>query len=378
MHALRSSRVPLILAWLCLAMAALLAQGAHAAVPNKQAVPAYAEEQTILQLEQGLPEPGLGSAASGLQHFDRHYILAPGRMPEQDLILQRGGNTWRSLRNGVFATTTAVLLIATVVLILLYWRIVGPATTGEAETGRRMLRFTLWQRVVHWVTAIDFVLLAITGLIVLYGKKLILPWAGHDAYSWVAIISKWIHNIAGPLFVLFTIVMFMTYVGQNRLRRGDWQWLKSVGGMFTHRHVPADYFNAGEKLWFWGAVTLLGLLMAITGLMLDFPYAGEVGYAVGIGRYLLQWADYVHIGMACLFIMAALGHIYLGTLGTPGAWTAMTAGTVDESWARAHHQLWYDDVKSGRAAPPVGARPVGSGTPVRPARPGRLRPDVPR
>jgi formate dehydrogenase subunit gamma len=341
---------------LCL-LIALLLPAADAAVPNDDAAPAYAEEQTILQIEQGLPEPGWGSSQSGIHHFDRHFIVSPGRMTEQDVILQRGGNTWRNLHNGPMATTSAVVMIGVLFLIGAFYLVVGPSTTGEPQTGRTLLRFTRWQRVVHWSTAIAFVLLALSGLIVLFGKKVVMPWLGHDAFAALAIGSKWVHNVAGPLFVLFTLVMFVTFVGQNLYRRGDWAWLAKLGGMVSHRHVPADYFNAGEKLWFWGAVTLLGVVMAVSGLMLDFPYAGDVGSQAGLTRYLLQWADYLHVGGAALYIAVALGHIYLGTLGTPGAWHAMWHGTVDEAWARAHHRLWYDDVKRGvPGAPPAPQR----------------------
>ncbi len=343
-----SHRLP----WLVLMLGMLVAlQAAHAGVPHEKAVPAYAEEQTILQLEQGLKEPGLGSAQSGIQHFDRHFIVPPGRMVEQDVILQRGGNTWRVLRNGPIALATGVILLGTLLVIAVFYRVVGP-TPPPPESGRKMLRFTGWQRLLHWAAAIAFVLLALTGLILMYGKQLMLPWMGHDLFSWVAIISKYLHNVAGPVFVGLTLLMFFTFVRQNFFRPGDGAWLRQAGGMFTHRHVPADYFNAGEKLWFWLAVTGLGVLMAVTGLMLNFPYGGEVGAAWGFGRYLLQWADYLHIAGATLYIAATLGHIYLGTIGTPGAWGAMRHGTVDENWAKAHHELWYEDVKRGRRPAP--------------------------
>lgn len=324
-------------------VASLATSLAHAGVPNERAVPAYAEEQTILQLEQGLRAPGLASQASGIEHFDRHYIAPPGLMPEQDVILQRGGNTWRSWRNGPLSTFAAVLILGVPLLILAFYRVVGPAAPGEPDTGRTLVRFTRWQRWIHWASAIVFVLLGLTGLILLYGKKVMLPWMGHDLFSWLAIGSKYVHNVAGPVFVLLSIAMFATFVGLNRFRRDDWRWMKRVGGMFTHEHVPAGFFNAGEKVFFWLAVTALGLLVAVSGLMLDFPYLGRVGEPVGFTRYVLQWAAYVHLGSAVLYLVIVMGHAYLGTLGTPGAWRAMRHGTVDESWAKAHHSLWYDD-----------------------------------
>jgi len=328
----------------------------HAAVPHESAVPAYAEEQTIRQLEQGLEEPGFLSPDSGIRHFDRHFIVPPGNMTEQDVILQRGGNTWRVLRNGPIAATAAGLMLAVLLAITWYYAVKGPLPSPP-ESGERVLRFSGWQRFVHWSTAIVFVLLAFTGLLILYGKKTLLPLIGHDAFATVALVSKYVHNFGGPVFMLLSLLMFFTFVRHNHLIPADGTWLRKLGGMFSHEHIPSGYFNAGEKLWFWGIVTGIGLLMAVTGLVLNFPYFGEVGSVTGFSRYLLQWANYLHIAGAVLYIGASLGHIYLGTIGSPGAWHAMAYGTVDRNWAREHHELWHDDLVRGEpGTPPLGDR----------------------
>jgi formate dehydrogenase subunit gamma len=318
-----------------------------AAVPHESAVPAYAEEQTILQREKSLPEPGFWSLKSGINHFDRHFIVPLGIMPEQDVILQRGGNTWRTLRNGPFAAVAGALLLVVPLVIFGFYHAVGPGPRPKNESGRKIQRFSAWDRVVHWATAITFIILAITGIIIMFGKNIMLPWMGHDIFSWVAIISKYAHNFVGPAFILCSVVMFFTFLKENFFRRWDWNWIKKGGGLISHKHVPAGYFNAGEKVWFWGGVVLLGLLMSITGLLLNFPYFYNVGVNIGLTRYVLQMADYVHIIGATLYIIGAMGHIYIGTSGTPGAYEAMRHGTVDEEWAKAHHELWYNDVKSG-------------------------------
>jgi formate dehydrogenase subunit gamma len=349
---MRSSLSLLRLLFIAL-VALLLPMPAQAAVPHKDAVPAYAEEQTILQTEKDTPEPGWTSPASGRVHVDRHYIGQYGERSEGVVILQRGGNTWRTLRNGPLASVSGFLLLVVPLMIFgFYWK-VGPARVEHAESGRPIRRFNVWQRAIHWATAITFLLLAATGLIIMFGKKVLLPWMGHDAFSWVAIISKYLHNFFGPLFIVCSILLFITFVRENIFRRWDWDWIKKGGGLVSHRHIPAGYFNAGEKLWFWGGVTLLGLLMSATGLVLDFVNFGQT-------RYLLQLADYLHIAGATLYIAAAMGHIYIGTLGTPGAYHAMRYGTVDEEWARAHHEYWYDAVRAGGhpdAPLPHGAAP---------------------
>ncbi|SNT37772.1 formate dehydrogenase subunit gamma [Noviherbaspirillum humi] len=366
---MRNHRIPalprqrlqfLLLSMLLTLVALLLWLPARAAVPNEDAVPAYAEEQTILQQEKDAPQPGWDSAASGKRHFDRHYLIPPGNhssnQGEQELILQRGGNTWRTLRNGPIASIAGVLLLVVPLLIFGFYQAVGPARLDRPESGRRIQRFSSWDRTIHWATAISFLVLAISGLIILFGKKVLIPIMGHVAFSWLAIISKYLHNFVGPLFVLCTIAMFITYLRRNFFNRYDWLWVRKGGGLLTHEHVPAGYFNAGEKVWFWGGVVLLGLIMSISGLVLNFVNFGQT-------RYITQWANYFHLAAGALYMAAAMGHIYIGTWGTPGAYDGMRHGTVDEEWARAHHALWYEHVTGQRAGP---ADPLPPGTPTHP------------
>jgi formate dehydrogenase subunit gamma len=339
------SRVPILVMLLCLALVTMFSS-AQAAVPHQNAEPAYAEEQTILQAEKDdrTPEPGLASKQSGRVHIDRHYLGQYGGT-EGTVIIQRGGNTWRVWRNGPIATAAAAILILMLAGIIVFYRAVGPARTDAPDTGRRIQRFSNWERGVHWATAITFLLLAVTGLLILFGKKVILPLLGHNVFSFIAYVSKYVHNIVGPLFIACSVVMFFTFLHRNFLKRIDWQWVKQGGGLVSHKHVPAGFFNAGEKAWFWFGVTLLGLVMSATGLVLDFVTFGQT-------RYIMQIADYLHVIGATFYIAASMGHIFIGTWGTPGAYEAMRHGTVDEAWAHAHHPLWLEEVQQGL---PVGS-----------------------
>ncbi|WP_426107596.1 formate dehydrogenase subunit gamma [Massilia sp. TSP1-1-2] len=301
----------------------------------------YPEEQTISEHEQNGRNPGPLSAASGQQHVDRHYLGDYG-LHERDVILQRGGNTWRLLRNGPLALATGSVLLATPLLIAAFYLLVGPLVVSGAPAGVTLQRFTLWQRLLHWSTALSFLVLAVSGLTIMFGKKLVLPWLGHDAFANVALVSKYLHNLVGPLFILCSVLLFATFARKNMFNHVDWNWLRQAGGLFSKKHVPAEYFNAGEKLWFWCGLTLLGLLMSVTGLVLDFVVFDQT-------RYVLQVADVLHTGGAALYIAGALGHTYIGTVGVPGAYRAMRHGDVDEQWAKEHHSLWYRAAK-GRAA----------------------------
>ncbi|MFI4922385.1 MAG: formate dehydrogenase subunit gamma, partial [Burkholderiales bacterium] len=236
-----------------------------------------------------------------------------------------------------------LLLIAIPVLIFLFYRKYGPLKLHDKPTGRVIQRFSDWDRVVHWSTAISFVVLAITGAIILFGKHIFLPIFGYTLFSWLATLAKYLHNFVGPLFIFCAAAMFVTYLKDNLWKAHDFLWFKKAGGMFSKGHVPSDRFNAGEKSWFWLGTFLLSIIVAVTGLILDFPNFEQ-------GRTLMQQANVIHAVFAVIYTAVSLGHIYLGTLGVEGAYQAMRNGTVDETWAREHHELWYNDVKSGKSA----------------------------
>ena len=233
---------------LLLAFLLPLCLAARAAVPHEEAVPAYAEEQTILQFEKATPEPGLGSTDSGRRHIDRHYVGRSACSPRWTCCCSAAAIPGARCATAPSPPLPATILLVVPLLIFGFYRAVGPARLDRPETGRKIQRFSAWDRLIHWATAYTFIALALTGLIIMYGKKLLLPLMGHDAFSWVAIISKYLHNFVGPLFIVCSVLMFFTFLRENLFRRWDWNWIKKGGGLVSHKHVPAGYFNAGEKM----------------------------------------------------------------------------------------------------------------------------------
>ncbi len=277
------------------------------------------------------------------------------RGTETDVLVQSGGESWREVRPSI--ALAGGVLIALVVLVLLayfLWR--GPLGTHGRPTGRLIERFNDVERVAHWVAAICFVALAITGMIMAFGKYVVIPVTGHTFFGWLAIVAKNIHNFVGPVFLLTLPVVIVLFVRDNVPRRYDLEWLKEGGGMVGDRYPPAGRFNPAEKAWFWAGVVLLSITLVISGLVLDFPNFGQ-------GRSAMQVANIVHIIAAMLAIAVSLFHIYMGTIGVTGAYAAMRTGFVDENWARDHYGIWYEEVRSGEAPqrfadelPPPGAR----------------------
>jgi len=224
-------------------------------------------------------------------------------------------------------------------------------------TGRKLLRFTRLDRMIHWSTAITFSILAITGLVLFFGKTVLLPLIGYTSFSWLAILAKNLHNFVGPLFAVCTVLLFINFVRDNFPQRGDGQWIRHFGGLFSGKDTPSYKFNAGEKLWFWGGACVLGIIVSATGFILDFPNFDQT-------RQTMQIANVLHATGAVLFMLGGLGHIYMGTLGMAGAYDAMKTGYVDEQWAREHHEYWYNDIKSGKIPGNVVRDNSAQGNPV--------------
>lgn len=304
---------------------------------------AWAAEGSAKQAERQATQP-LNNAPywRDVRGSENPYQTTQVRGIETNILVQTEGEIWRQIRNGPITLYGGILLIAVPLLIFGYYRWKGALKLHDKPTGRFIERFSDWERIVHWSTAISFVILAVSGLILMFGKYVLLPMFGYTLFSWLAIIGKNLHNFIGPLFIFCTLVMFVTYVKDNLWRVVDFVWLKKAGGLLSGEHVPSGRFNAGEKIWFWFGVILLGLVSGVSGLLLDFPNFEQT-------RFVMQLANVVHAISAVLFIVMALAHIYLGTIGADGAYEAMRTGYVDETWAKEHHRTWYEEVKAGKA-----------------------------
>lgn len=283
-----------------------------------------------------------------------HYTTDRG--VEAGVLIQSGGETWRQRRNNQLIPAGGALIIAALAACALYfwWR--GPLRVKAPDTGRKILRFSGFERTVHWTVAITFTILALSGLIMLFGKAVLLPIIGHTLFSWLTILGKNLHNFVGPVFAIGVIVLFVTFVRDNLPSVKDALWFAKGGGLFSDVHVPSGRFNGGEKVWFWIGVLLLGVTVSASGLFLNFPNFLQ-------GREAMQLANVIHVIATVVMMAMAAGHIYIGTIGAEGAFKGMKTGYVDESWAREHHEYWYDEVKhtasrdiQGSAGPvPVGA-----------------------
>ncbi len=253
------------------------------------------------------------------------------------------GEAWRQVRNQwIIPYGGALLLIVALAIALFYWR-KGPLGGHATDTGKMIERFTPLERAAHWTNAIAFVVLAVSGLVMAFGKFVLLPVLGHTLFGWITFVLKNAHNFAGPLFAVSLLIVIVTFARDNLPRKGDLGWLLKGGGLLGGKEVPSHRYNAGEKLVFWGGVFVLGLVVVASGLVLDDVVPGFAPL-----RGDMQIAHMVH-GTATVLMMALfMGHIYIGTIGMKGAYDGMRTGYVDAAWAKEHHEHWYDDIQAGK------------------------------
>ena len=255
------------------------------------------------------------------------------------VLIQNGGENWREIRNILIIKYTPWVLGLALAGMGMFYIIVGSDKLTKPRSGIKIERFSLGERLLHWYTALLFIVLAVTGLSMLLGRTTLIPIFGHAAVADYLSASKLLHNYCGPLFLAGVFLEFLFWVRYNIPRKLDLQWFKSMGGMIGSGPRPhTGKINGGEKGWFW-SMFLFGIGVGITGVMLDFPIWDQT-------RFIMQVAHVIHATIAVLFVAASFGHIYMGTLGAEGAFEGMWRGTVDKVWAEQHADLWYEEIKS--------------------------------
>ncbi len=298
------------------------------------------------QVERQQTQPGNNAPVWREVRQDKaHFTNNPAN--EAGVLIQTGGDAWRHLRNGPVTFYGGWLLLAVLAAILGFYKIKGALTLHDAPSGRLIQRFPRYERIVHWITAGSFLVLAISGLGILFGKHVLMPLIGHSLFGYLMVLGKNLHNYVGPIFAVSMLAMIVVWARDNVWQNIDAQWISKAGGLLSGEHVASGRFNFGEKTWFWIGVTVLGLTVSVSGLILDFPNFGQL-------RADLQLANLVHAIAALAMLLLSFGHIYMGTIGVHGAYASMQTGYVDETWAREHHEAWYTDVKAGKSGHPQG------------------------
>jgi formate dehydrogenase subunit gamma len=257
-------------------------------------------------------------------------------LPDQKActIEQPAGRDWRHFHEVTLRWIGGIAIVGILAVLIVFYLWRGMVRIESGRSGRTIVRFNAFERFVHWMTATCFIVLALSGLNISFGKPLLLPLIGADAFTAWSQWAKYAHNYLSFPFTLGVILIFFMWIGGNIPNRTDVAWFKRGGGIVGHDHPPAERFNGGQKMIYW-IVVLGGAAVAVSGYVLMFPF-----YGTDIQD--MQVAQIVHSVVAMLFVAAMLGHIYIGTIGMEGAFEAMGEGAVDLNWAKEHHSLWLE------------------------------------
>jgi formate dehydrogenase subunit gamma len=302
----------------------------------------------------GAPNPDASSVHE--QTLLRQMPRIEGRIDIPDVkarvLIQPAGREWDYFHEVLLHWVGAAVILGTIAVLALGYLALGRIRISAGRSGQKLRRFSAFERFSHWLTAVSFVVLGLTGLNITFGKILLLPVIGPEAFSDISQAAKYAHNFTSFAFVIGLVLIVANWIKDNIPRKVDIDWIKQGGGFIKSRHAPAGRFNAGEKMVFWLAL-FGGAAAAVSGYLLLFPF-----YGTGIAE--MQVAQVVHAVVAVLFIAVILAHIYIGTLGMEGAFEAMGTGTVDLNWAKEHHDLWLREQLAGE-------RGGGSEPPATPA-----------
>jgi len=262
------------------------------------------------------------------------------------VLIQPQGRNWRQTMEGTIRSLGTWLVLGMLALIIAFFLLRGRVTIERGPSGRLVQRFNGVERFVHWFTASSFIVLALTGLNVTFGRHVLLPLLGPDLFSSASLAFKYAHNYIAFAFMIGVVLTFLIWVIYNLPNRHDLEWIAAGGGLFRRgEHPPAGKFNAGQKVIFW-SVIVGGVALSVTGLYMLFPFQfGDI--------HSQQLMTVIHAIVALVLIAIIIAHIYIGTLGMEGAFDAMGTGKVDENWAREHHSVWYAQLK-GQPAPKYG------------------------
>jgi len=325
--------------------------------------PAFAQEQGRV------PGDALGNQSDpdlwrAIRQGDRGTVSIPNR--QAGVLIQSEGDNWRAVRNGPLSTYGAWGLLGIIGLSALFFALRGRIRIEGGRSGETLVRFNFVERFAHWLTASCFIVLALTGLNILYGRYLLLPLIGPEAFASLTLAGKYAHSFLAFGFMLGLVLMFVLWIAQNLPNRSDFIWLAKGGGIFMKGvHAPSKKFNAGQKIMFW-LVILAGISVSLSGIMLLFPFRLHMfGPTFAVLNRLfgldlptalaplqeMQLAQLWHAVVGLFLMIVIIAHIYIGTIGMEGAFDAMGSGRVDRNWAREHHDRWVQDLEDrGRLA----------------------------
>jgi formate dehydrogenase subunit gamma len=245
------------------------------------------------------------------------------------------GRDWRAYNQETLPKVGAWTFLGMLLVLGAFYLYRGKIRIDAGTSSQTITRFGGPERFIHWLTATSFICLALTGANVTFGKTLLAPVLGPEAFASWAGFAKLIHNYVGFAFIAGVFFTFLVWVKDNVPTSTDLKWFLAGGGLLTKgSHPPAKRFNGGQKIVFW-SVVIGGFFLSLSGWHLLFPYSEALSD--------IQWHATIHGTVSFVMIALMLAHAYIGSVGMEGAFDAMGSGEVDLNWAKEHHSLWVEE-----------------------------------
>lgn len=239
------------------------------------------------------------------------------------------GESFTYLQNKVFALVFFLIVIFVPLAFFGHNKIVGKKVFSHH--GKKIRVFSNYNILVHWCAAVPFVIICITGLMMVFGSYL----GGGMPIR----LAKELHFLATWVFLVFGILMFLMWVKPALFKLYDIEWMKIMGGYLSQekREIPAGKFNAGQKMWFWLA-TLGGFVMIGSGIVMHFM-AGDIN--------LLRLLAILHNILGFGVIAMLITHIYMAVFAIEGAIESILNGHMGEEELALLHSYYYKELKNG-------------------------------
>jgi len=289
---------------------------------------------------------GFASAVAGKVPLASHDIvpknggdlLVSSQMVENILDYQKYGDLFTYLQAHYFRAIFLGILIGVFIVFLLHYLIVG--AKSFSHSGKKVLVYSIFKRVIHWTAALAFVVIIPTGLIMVFGKEL-----GGGTF---VLYARELHAIFTVVFIVSIFPMLLFWFVDMLPTWYDIKWVFMAGGYLSKKvtEVPAGKFNAGQKMWFWVA-TLGGMVMIMTGAAMYFQ-SFDFGIASSLGLTqidLLRAAAIVHNIFAFAVLALFITHLYMSLFAIKGSLDSMVSGYKSEDELKYMHSVFYKKLK---------------------------------
>ncbi|CAH8192109.1 formate dehydrogenase subunit gamma [Vibrio aestuarianus] len=303
--------------------------------------PSFAKDETTPVVEREMTQ--LAGADFWKQVRQGEVGYTTSQSPEHGMLISAPGEAWFLLKEKWMSPAGAIAIFGSITMVILAYVLVGPLMLSAPRTGKKIKRWSRWDRALHWSMAFTFLTLAFSGLMLVYGKHFLKPYVPTELWGWVIFIAKQYHNYMGPLFFILLICMLLKWWRKSLFNMVDIKWFMKFGGMvgkYKGSHPSAEFSNGAEKVIYW-LLIVFGTVAAISGLVLNFPIFGQT-------RRDMEFSNLIHMFSALILICGFIFHIYIGLFGMEGALEGMVTGEVDETWAKEHHDLWYAEMQNAK------------------------------